>query len=162
MPVEGKDRYNFNRSGEVGRGEKLCVVWPDMHKDLLMGERSCKSLKSNFFSPPVPNSVHPCESVPAWKAFSEAAVNLFAFFSLEKKSWRPPTRWTEKHSLLHPWTGKSGAFLCWTQRLSRANYLQWQIVLQRVFGQNKRKILQVSYDIFQAYLVIDAEYPQLC
>lgn len=30
------------------------------------------------------------------------------------------------------------------------------------FGQNKCKILQVSYDIFQAYLVIEAEYPQLC
>lgn len=38
---------------------------------------------SNFFSPSVPNSVHPCESVPAWKVFSEAAVNLLAFFRKE-------------------------------------------------------------------------------
>lgn len=48
------------------------------------------------------------------------------------------------------------------QRLSRTNYLWCQIVLQQVFGQNKYKILQVSYDIVQAYLVIEAEYPQLC
>lgn len=115
-----------------------------------------------FFSPPVYNSSHPCESAPAWKAFSEVAGNLLAFLFLRKEILKATNKTDWKTLSPSPTVRKIWRVFCWTRRMSRHNYLQGQKVLQQVFGQNKCKVLQVRYDIFQACLVVEAEYPQQC